>query len=145
MLLMTEAKAEHYVRNAGRYFILGIAFLVVVGTQDHDEKFGGIIGCMFILLAVHAFGLRKWRTEPGLWMLSAFVSVVGLLCYIGFTYEGWWKLIVAAPAKAGRLPKQNLRWTIESSIALYVYFIHVRLSMTLTRLNWLATHPKVHE
>ena len=75
-------------------------------------------------------------------MMSAFVSFTGLLCYIGITYEG---LIKPAPANGGRLPKPNLRWTIESAIALYVYFIHVRLSMTLTRLNWLATHPKGHE
>lgn len=72
--LLDEVRLDRVVSRR-RDWLLGGAFVMSLGFVAPRGWGFGLTGFTALSLGVYACALRRWRTEPGLWMLALFLTL----------------------------------------------------------------------
>src|SRR5690242_16382163 len=67
---------DRLIRYRLAYLVGGPGLMLLAFILPQGMKGGAISGAVLIGLGVYGSALKRWRTEPGLWMLAAFLFVV---------------------------------------------------------------------
>lgn len=101
-------------------------------------KCGAITGFALTGLGLYGVMLKKWRTEPGLWMLALFLALVLGACYGFFAYGRYANLLVPQPANppAAQPGWERILWSVDVGFAFVLFWRQVSLAFSLAILNW---------
>jgi hypothetical protein len=139
MLLLQNEKIDRIVGHWRRYLLASVVVILVVIALPMRLKTGGFTGFMLFSLGIYAMALRKWRSEPGIWMLAAFL--VAVLVPICATFEFWhWQSVFAK--KPNWFAWDEIRRSLDALVALHLLFECVRLAMSVAIKNWRYTRTK---
>jgi hypothetical protein len=141
MLMMSPDRVERMVQRAHWYVLGGVAAFGLAVALPQDLKCGVISGWLLCSLGFYAGVLRRWRVEPGLWMLSVFLGIVAAAIYAYMVFSRLERLFV--PRQPNPL-QPGL--AVDIAIATTIVWTQVRFFGTITRLNWqVAGHASLDE
>lgn len=138
MFFLPISRVDFYTRHSGAFFCLGVLLLAQPFVLPRGWGVGVFTGFALLSLAIYAFAFRRWRTEPGLWMLALMLVVLWTRCWVVFEFGHWKSVfakVVAQPAPAG-LTWQQIRFLIDAVLGLSVMAESIRLALTVARENW---------
>lgn len=95
---------------------------------------------MIFGLGIYGLAFRKWRTEPGLWMLALFLFLVLGFCYVYFAILR----LSSPPAPPGQLQPNGwaqAKLAAEITIGLALFQYQVRFFLSVLIENWRRTRP----
>ena len=139
-MLLSETAIDRVIASCGYAFFIGLALLAQVFLLPAGWGFGVLPGFMLFGLGIYGFAFRKWRTEPGLWMLALFLFIV-----LGFIYAYFAVIDINArfmqPAARAQLPPgwSDLRMVGEAGIGLALFQYQVRFFLSVLIQNWQRT------
>lgn len=141
MFLLSEVALRRTMQRKAVYFNVGIVlffnpFLLPVGWGV-----GTMTGFFLCSLAIYAAVFARWESDPGLWMLAAFLAVAMGACLALFEFWHLRKILILLGGNAAAQPVDwaRLRWSIDALAALFVLGKIVRLSATVVVFNWRIT------
>jgi len=143
MLLLSESQIDRIVRNRREIMLAGIAIMSITFLLPQGWGFGFFSGFMIYSLGLYTFFFRRWRSEPGVWMLAALLALILCPCWAYFEYLHW-QAIKAPPANQARqvLGWNRIRWFLDASVALMIFAKTIRLLVTVAIENWKRTRTK---
>jgi len=146
MLLLTETQVDRIVCNRRALALGGLLLMVLALGLPNGLGFGGLTGFMLLSLASYGLTFRKWRTDPGLWMLAVLITV---LLGPGWAYLEFLQLrgLLVKPAAnlAGRpLTWEKMRVWLDASVAMVLFAITVRFAVTVAFENWKRSKRSNH-
>ena len=124
MSLMTPTNVDLVIRRSPWYMLICLTLFIIA----YYSGFGVVTGWMALLVAACGGVFRPWRTEKGLWMLSAFYLVFSVALY-GFLFH----MNVEDPL-AGH--QEGLLIGIDFAVATGMLWMLIRFLVTVTRSNW---------
>ncbi len=137
MFRLSELAIDHSIANARLYLLVGLLLTVIPLTLPGGWAFGLFSGFMLFSLGIYSLAFRRWRTEPGLWMLAVLFTVTLGPCWLYFEFlhlHG----IVFQPAPR-KLNWNQLRLFIDSVVALLLFSHIVKLAIGVSIENWKRT------
>lgn len=140
LIKMKLDHADAIARYGGKIALLGIIATYVQLQLPLERQYALISTLMVINLGIHAGVLRKWRTEPGLWMLAGLTASVSGFAYLAFAGPHYLALLTEPPRPA---PPANqpfdiyrFRWTVDGPFSLLFLWLTFRVTTTLGVWNW---------
>ncbi len=137
VLLLTEPQIDRYVLHRRTVFVCGVALMVLAIALPHGLRMGLFTGFMLASLGIYCFAFRRWRTEPGVWMLAGFLTVALAPCWLYFEYLSW-QNVFATPV-ANNQAWNAFRLSTDALISLSLFGRTVRLSISVAIQNWRRT------
>lgn len=141
MLLLRETEVDLLVRNRRSLILWGTALMATAIALPRGWGFGLFTGFMLASLGIYCYAFRNWRSEPGVWMLAGFLTVVLAPCWAYFEYLHWQHMF--APGFANNLKGgqawNTIRLSTDAMISLLLFAKTVRLSTTVAIQNWKRT------
>lgn len=140
MLLLEDTQVDRIARQRRTAFLGGLGLLALAFLLPQESKFGAISGFMLLSLGIYGTAFRNWRTEPGLWMLALFLTVLFGTMLAVIEYNAL-KALLAPPDHPIRnvTTWSKIRLSIDGSIALLLWGRIVKLAATVARRNWQLT------
>ena len=86
MLCLTGPQMDRIVAHRFTLLCWGIAFMGLPFALPRGWGLGLFSGFMLFCLGVYGVAFRKWRTEPGLWMLAVLLTVTLGPCWAYFEF-----------------------------------------------------------
>lgn len=143
MFRLSEHEADRVVALSPRHIAIGLALVLlptVLPTKFALACGGAGLGFALLGLGVYGAALRKWRFDPGLWMLATFLVLWLTPCYgyFGFLYLR----AILAPGPAGQLKRLDwveIRSLAELALMFAVLWKQVRFAYSVMVYNWSVT------
>ena len=106
MLRLTESQIDRVIRQRRVSSFAGLALMALPFALPRGWGVGLFSGFMLFSLGIYGIAFRKWRTEPGLWMLAVFLTVTLGPCWAYFEFLHWRGFFAEPAAKqaAARSP-----------------------------------------
>lgn len=141
MVLLTEPQIDRVILHRRALMLGGLAFMSLAVTLPRGWGCGFFSGFMLCSLGVYGIAFRKWRTEPGIWMLAVLLTVILGPGWLYFECLHWHGLFAAPPGKPGarRFTWDQLRLSLDCTIALLIFAFTIKLAATVTIENWNRT------
>jgi hypothetical protein len=137
LMLLKEPQIDWIVQHRGRILMSGgILFAVALGLPA-GWGCGGLTGFMLSSLAIYAYAFRRWRTEPGIWMLALFLTVLLTPCWAYFEFLHVNHIRNRANVQA--MDWGKVRLMIDAAISLVVFSVTIRFAMGVALGNWKRT------
>ncbi len=144
MILLPEARIDRTIAHHRIYIFGGLALMILPFLMPRGLRFGLFTGFTLYGLGVYSFAFQKWRTEPGLWMLAGFLTLLLGPIYVYFSYLRCRHHFQQPPLnQVGQPPNWSaICLTIDCGIALGVFLKTVRLAMSVACKNWKRTRSQ---
>lgn len=139
MLILQNEKIDRIVSHWRRYLFASVVVILVVAALPAGLKTGGFSGFMLFSLGIYGMALRKWRSEPGIWMLAAFLVTVLVPICAYFEYWHWQSLFARNP---NGFTWDEIRKSLDALIALHLLFECIRLAVSVAIKNWKYSRAK---
>lgn len=141
MLLMTEPQIDRVILYRRSMMLGGLALMALALALPRGWGCGLVSGFMLWSLGIYGIAFRKWRTEPGLWMLAVLQTIVLGPCLLYLEYLHWHGLFAAPPGKPGARPFtwDQLRLSLDCTVALLIFAFTIRFTTTVAIENWNRT------
>jgi hypothetical protein len=141
MFRYRESEIDRIVDRRWGYFFAGLVAWLLLAALPSGFKFGGILGFAMITFALYAAAMRRWRTDPGLWMLALFLTLSLGACYGFFAVEHYWGVFAPQPGKpaVGRIDWSEVLFFTDVCCGLVVFKRQVKFSLSVAILNWQQT------
>jgi hypothetical protein len=141
MLLLTEAQIEQVIRCRRATLLGGVALVALAIALPRGWGCGLFSGFMLFSLGIYGVAFRKWRTEPGLWMLAILLTATLGPCWAYFEFMHWRGLLsaVLGNQRARQLTWDQLRVSIDCVVALLLIARAIKLAATVAIENWRRT------
>lgn len=138
---LTDAQIDKIVCRYRRHTILGLTLIMLPFVLPRGWGAGFFSGYMLFSLGVYSLWFRNWRTEPGLWMLAVFLTIVLGTSWIFFEALYWQGILRPPVAKeVGKaLQWDQILLSIDTTVALLLFANIVRLTATIAVENWRRT------
>lgn len=145
MILFTETQVARFVFYRRRYYITGLTLMTVALLVPRGMGIGFITGFMLVSLGSYSVAFRNWRTEPGIWMLAGFLSLVLTPCWLYFECLLWQRLFtpLVGNKQNAVLTWDAFRFTTDALFSLLVFGKTVRLCVSVAFQNWHLTKNTV--
>jgi len=128
----TPQQIDRVIRSAPGYLFGGIALVLLHKPLD---SFLFLTGLFALWLGACGGTFRSWRTERGLWMLSALFLLISAGLYGIFAYHH--------VADFLRDRHDRLLLALDATFATSLLWVQTRFLLSITRANWLFS--KEHE
>lgn len=139
MFILSDDKIDRIVSHWQRYLFASLMVIVVVAVLPRGLKTGIFAGFMLFSLGIYGMAFRKWRSEPGAWMLAMLlVLTLGPIC-TAFEFWHWQSVFARNP---NWFTWKELRVSIDAIVALHLLFECVRLAISVAIKNWRYTSGK---
>jgi len=141
MFRLNEWEIDRVILHRHKLFFAGLALMSLPFTLPRGWGFGFFSGFMLVSLGIYGVALRKWRTEPGLWMLAILLTITLGPCWAYFEFLHW-RGLFAEPARkqaARVITWDQLRLSIDTIIALTLFARTVKLAVGVSIENWKRT------
>jgi hypothetical protein len=139
MFILPDAKIDRIVAHWRRYLLCGLAVIAVVLLLPRGLRSGIFSGFMLFSLGIYGMAFRRWRSEPGVWMLAAFLGVTLGPGSAYFEFLHWQSVFAKNP---NWFTWDEIRVSVDAIIALYLLLECVKLAISVAIRNWQYTHPK---
>jgi hypothetical protein len=140
MLRLSEYETDRVVALRFRYFFLGLAFMTLPFVLPAGLACGAGLGFALFGLGGYGNALRKWRSDPGLWMLAAFLVLTLTPVYAGFEFRILRAIFAHGPAgRPKRLDWLEARHSVELALMFAVLWKQVRFAYSAGVYNWRVT------
>jgi multisubunit Na+/H+ antiporter MnhB subunit len=145
---MSLDRADAWARWAPWMIIGGACAVAGQLALPLERQYFLISAIMIVGCGIHAGVLRRWRTEPGLWMLAAVGATSTGLFYLVFAIPNF--LDALAPGAQPPQPPMRepdiykWRWTVDGPISLVFVWLAFRISVTLGYWNWHVSRMAPH-
>jgi hypothetical protein len=133
----SESAIDQSIANARLYLSLGLFLTVIPLTLPGGWAFGLISGFMLFSLGIYSLAFRRWRTEPGLWMMAVLLTVTLGPCWLYFEFLHVRGLVFQPAAR--RFNGNQLRLFIDSIVALLLFSRIIKLAIGVSIENWKRT------
>ncbi len=138
MFRLRDHEVDRIVDHRGHYLLGGLALGILSFALPKSERFGLVaLGFAVFALGIYGIALRRWRDDPGLWMLAALLVVTLTPCYAWLEYE---RLIGAFFPAPGRQPApigwQRILASVEFLVVFSVFWRQVRFAYSVAASNW---------
>ena len=141
-MFMQYSSVDRVIAARGVTLILGIALVIVPRLIVQNHSVGVFTGGCLVTLGIFSFSLRKWRTDRGLWMLSALLlSFYGPLYIYIQSYEVANLLNNAGQNQIQPLAIQIAK-ALDSTLAIFFFGLLVRFVLAVTVYNWSFSREK---
>ena len=143
MLRLTEAQVDRIVCKRRRIALAGVVVWAYFFAVPQGWKCGLFSGFMLFSLALYGFCFRRWRTEPGLWMLGCLLTVFMAPCWIFFEYMCL-RGLFQKPLM--NLIGQPINWRhfrnyVDAVVAIFLIAVTVKFAYSVMIENWKRTRP----
>ena len=125
-LLISESELDGHLRHYQLWMAAG-AGGILVGLQTNGP--GLAVGMMAGWLGASAGAMQSWRTERGVWLLSALFLVIALTCFAMMAYGRFSDLLRGVA---------TIIDSIEFAAASWLLLKQCRILLTVTILNRMA-------
>ena len=141
MLRLTVGQIDRVILRCRASLFVGVALMALPFALPRGWGFGVLSGFTLFSLGIYGVAFRKWRTEPGLWMLAVFLTVTLGPCWVYLEFLHVRALFVEMTAKQGAraMTWDQLRLTADAIIALVLYATAVKLAVSVAIENWNRT------
>lgn len=136
---LSELAIDLSIANARLYLLVGLLLTVIPLTLPGGWALGSFSGFMLFSLGIYSLAFRRWRTEPGLWMLAVLFTVTLGPCWLYFEFLHLHGLVVQRAPR--RFNWNQLRLFIDSIVALLLFSHIVKLAIGVSIENWKRTRP----
>jgi hypothetical protein len=145
MLLLSETQIDWHVANRNAYLLGGLAMASQPFWLPQGFRFGVLIGFVLLSLSIYAFVLRRWRTEPGLWMLALVIVVGWTPGYFLFEWKHIVKVLdrVRAMQQQGAFDFAQLIRMLEIALGLSLMGTSILFAISVAIQNWKRTRRPV--
>ena len=143
-ILLSEPRIDAIVSHGRRIILVGTApfgmavvFQVFHLAWPEGWRFG-LTGFMVLSLGIYALALRRWRTDPGLWMLAVFLTLSLGTCFGYFEWLAWQSLLEPLAPNLAARPRTwaEIGYGLDCSLALVVFGRIVRFTASVAVANW---------
>jgi hypothetical protein len=134
---LSESAIDQSIANARLYLSLGLFLTVIPLTLPGGWAVGLISGFMLFSLGIYSLAFRRWRTEPGLWMMAVLLTVTLGPCWLYFEFLHVRGLVFQPAAR--RFNWNQLRLFIDSIVALFLFSRIIKLAIGVSIENWKRT------
>ncbi len=139
----SENTIDSITRSHLVFIIAGVVFLLLPFAMPSEVKVGFLIGYSLLSLGIYAVALKKWRTEPGLWMLAVLLivllgAVYGFFAYDRYTSE--WGLVNLPEEK--RFFSKVVFLPLEVIVSFSICWTHIRFAYSVALSNWERTRSR---
>ena len=141
MFRLAEQQIDRTIEQRYSFLCVGLALMFLACILPRGLGFGLLTGFMIFALGIYAFSFRKWRTEPGIWMLAILLLVTLGPAYGYFTYlrsDSNLPQPVPVPVSLATIWRQ-LRFPLDAGIAMVVFLRQLRLALSVLCENWVRT------
>jgi hypothetical protein len=139
MLLLSDNAIDRVVAWRRYEFFAGLLLVLQVFILPKGWTFGILPGFMLFGLGIYGLAFRKWRTEPGLWMLALFLFLVLGFCYAYFVVLDIQLWLAPAARNAKWFGWDQIRFAGEVGIGLSLFQYQVRLFLSVLVENFRRT------
>ncbi len=143
MGLYSDEQVDRIIGNSrrslrGGLMVVGLALLLPRGWG-----IGGLSGFMLFSLGVYGLCFRKWRFDPGLWMLAVFLTLTLGACWAYFECLCLQALFVPGPNNLAQpITWDQIRFSADAVVSLLLLSKVVRLAASVAVKNWQRTHAR---
>jgi hypothetical protein len=143
-ILLDEARIDRIVAGRRASLLAGACLMSVPFLLPRGWGVGFLTGFAMFSLGIYASALDQWRKEPGLWMLALFLAFVFGGSWGYFEFLGLQSLLAARGANLAPRPMawNDVKFTIDSGIALTLFGKIARFAASVTIANWARTRTK---
>ena len=137
MYRLSESQIDWTIRRRDRILLAGVGLIALALALPRGWGCGGLTGFMLRSLSIYGFPFRRWRTEPGLWMLAVFLTLLLTPCWLYFEYlhlQPFRKLQIGQAFAWDRL-----RLWIDATLSLAVFTWTIRFAVGIAIGNWPRT------
>jgi hypothetical protein len=137
MFRFTEPQIDRIIGHRHRLLLIGSTAMALPFLLPRGWGFGFLSGLMLWSLGIYGFKFRRWRTEPGVWMLAVLLTVLLGPCWLYFEAL-YWRSILDQPA-ARALTWAQIGLAIDAIGALVLLGRIVKLASSVAIENWQRT------
>ena len=141
MFLMAESHIDSIVRHRRSLMLGGLMLVGQALVLPRGWGCGAFSGFMLFSLGIYGVALQKWKTDPGLWMLAALLTVTLGPCAAYFEYLHWRSMVPAMQANQVRRVAtwDQFRTSVDAAVAFLLLARAVKLGATVSIENWRRT------
>lgn len=141
MWLLADHRIDRIIGYQRVLMLGGSGWIAVLCLLPRGWVIGGFTAFMLFALGLFGFAFRKWRTDPGLWMLALLVGGGEGTCCAYFEYLQYDSLFNQVPA-AQAWPRgwDEFRFAVDAAISLALLGKLVRFAISVAVRNWQLTH-----
>jgi hypothetical protein len=140
MLRLSEYETDRVANLGLRCVLAGLALMTlpfVLPAKLALACGGPGLGFALLGLGVYGVALTKWRSDPGLWMLAAFLVLLLTPVYAYFDFYHLRAILFPGPAgRPKRLDWVQVRCSIELALMFAVLWKQVRFAYSVAVYNW---------
>lgn len=146
MVLLSDDQIDRIVVNRRRYQLGGLMVMIIPFVLPRGWGIGLISGFMLFSLGIYGLAFRKWRFDPGLWMLAVLLTLTLGPCWAYFEYLQYLGLFAKGPNNVARpINWDQIRFSADAVVALLLFSRVVRLAASVAVKNWKRTRPGKHK
>jgi len=139
MFILDDHKIDRIVTHWKRYLFGGLMVIAIVVMLPRGWQIGILSGFMLFSLGIYGMALRRWRSDPGLWMLAALLVFSLGPCSAYFEFLQWHSVFTK---NRNWFSWDEIRVSIDAIVALYLLLECVKLAVSVAIKNWKYTHLK---
>jgi hypothetical protein len=138
-MLMNDSQIDRSVARRRWYLLVGFILMLLPIWLPNGWKAGFSTGFSLFSLGLYGLVFRRWREEPGLWMLAVFLTVLLGSCWLGLEYE-WFKKKFLEPVPAGNPAarvdnRDQILWALDTTIAFALFTQVIRFNASIVVAN----------
>ncbi|MFO0940310.1 MAG: hypothetical protein U0930_06030 [Pirellulales bacterium] len=135
--LLSESQIDRVVVRGRVLILVGLAAMILAFSLPQGIGIGLFSGFMLFSLGIYGLAFRRWRSEPGVWMLAVLLTSILGPCWAYFEVL---QIRANLFQPAGRAVNwDQLRLTIDCIVALLIFAYVVKLSVSVAIENWRRT------
>jgi hypothetical protein len=141
MLLPKDSQLDQFAASSRVFLALGIGLMILQFCLPKGLGIGFLSGFAMFSMGIYGLCLRRWRTDPGLWMLAGLLAVLLGPSVLYFEFLNW-KGTVQLLANGGIA---GIRWqfVIDATVGLVLALHGVRMILGIAIANWKRTHARI--
>lgn len=141
MLLPKNSQLDQFVASSRVFLALGITLMVLQFCLPNGCGIGFFSGFAMFSMGIYGLRLRRWQTDPGLWMLAGLLAVVLGPSVLYFEFLNW-SATVQLLANGGIA---RIRWPLafDAAVGLVLALHGVRMILGIAIANWKRTYARI--
>lgn len=137
MLHLTDDQIDRVIVHRHALLLAGVGVMTLPWLLPPGWGLGLFSGFMLFSLGVYGVVFRRWRTEPGLWMLAVLLTAFLGPALVFFEVTSLRGVLAGAAIRANDW--EQARVAIDATMALVIFAFTVTWSIAVGAENWRRT------